>query len=336
MLQAGVSLVPHVERVDAIGVPGVQQLLKGWKILRTLSRYVRKERFDAIILIDSPGLNLRLAKVARKATPNIIYYIAPQVWAWGSRRLHLIRKVVRQILAILPFEEEYFRKAGISCHYVGHPILDDLQPTYDKRHERAGLGLKAQGVVIGLLPGSREREVRKILPTLLKAARQIQRRFPTIQVVLAQAPSLSDSLIQKILGQSNGPVQAIKGQPNEVMAASDLLLIASGTATLQGALIGTPMVIVYRTSPLTYQIGRRLVTIPHIGLVNILAGKEVVPELIQGQMTPDRVSREALGILEDVDRQAMMKQEFKTIRQALGGPGASKRAAEMILAGITP
>jgi len=335
MLDVGVSLLPHVERVDAIGVPGIRQLLKGWKTLRILSRYVRHEQFDAIILIDSPGLNLRLAKVACKASPHIIYYIAPQVWAWGSRRLHLIRKVVTRILAILPFEEAYFRNAGIACHYVGHPLLDDLQSSYDKIRERERLGLKAEGVVIGLLPGSRKREVRKILPTCLKAIQQIQKQLPAVQVVVAQAHSLSDSIIRGLLGPSEKTIQVLKGQPNEVMAASDLLLITSGTATLQGALIGTPMIIVYRASPLTYQIAKRLVTIPHIGLVNILAGKGVVPELLQDRMTPERISQEAMCILEDPDRQKSMKQEFQAIRNSLGGPGASRRAAEMILAEIT-
>jgi lipid-A-disaccharide synthase len=333
MLEAGVGLLPNVDRVDAMGVPGIQQLFKGWKTLRLLSVYVRREQLDAIILIDSPGLNLRLAKAAAKTSQTIIYYIAPQVWAWGSRRLHLMRRVIKHVLAILPFEEEFFRKAGLACHYVGHPLLDDLAYSYDKIQERTGLQLKADGLVIGLLPGSREREVKAVLPTLLEAVGQIQSQHPTLQVVLAQASSISDALIKRILGKSD-LVRVIKENPNAVIAASDLLLTASGTATLQAALIGRPMIIVYRTSPLTYQLAKRLVTIPYIGLVNILAGQVVVPEFLQDRMTSDNITDEALKILGDPEQQRVMQKAFQDIRISLGGAGASMRAAELILAEI--
>ncbi len=332
MLAAGVSLLPDVDRVDAMGIPGIRQLMKGWKTLRTLSRYVQQERFDAIILIDSPGLNLRLAKVASKMSHNIIYYIAPQVWAWGSRRLKLIRKVIKHVLAILPFEEKFFQKAGIACTYVGHPLLDELRPSYDKAHERQRFGLDPENMVIGLLPGSRVKEVQDMLPTLMKTVQQIQDRYPMLQVLLAQAHSLSDSVIHEFLGHSGQQVKVVKGQTNEVIAASDILLVTSGTATLQAALIGTPMVVLYRTSPLTYQIAKWLVKIPYISLVNLLAGKEIVPELIQNRMTPDCIAEEALEILRDTGRRDAMKQAFQSIRTSLGGPGASKRAAEIILA----
>ncbi len=337
MSAAGVSLLPNIDRVDAMGVPGVRQLAKGWKTLRTLARYVQQERVDVIILIDSPGLNLRLAKmVAKTSKPLIFYYIAPQVWAWGNRRLHLIRKVVNRVLAILPFEEAYFQQAGISCTYVGHPLLDDLKPSYDKVRARQQLGMETTGIVIGLLPGSREREVRDVLPILMKSIQQIKVRHPHLQVVLAQAHSISDSVIQDLLMNLPQPVKVIKGQPDEVMASADLLLVASGTATLQAALIGTPMIVVYRTSLLTYHIAKRLVTIPYISLVNILAGSEIVPELIQQNMNSGRIAQEALDILGDSDRQSAMKRSFQTIRASLGAPGASTRAAQLILGEAMP
>jgi len=333
MLEAGVRLLPHVDRVDAMGVPGIRQLVKGWKTLRTLTKYIRREPLDAIVLIDSPGLNLRLAKAVAGTSPPIIYYIAPQVWAWGKRRLSLMRRTVKLVLAILPFEENFFRKAGLVCRFVGHPLLDDLASAYDKIQERAGLGLNPDGVVLGLLPGSREQEVRDILPTLLGAVQELRKQTPNIQVVLAQADSVSDALLKHILSKSDF-VRVIKGKPNAVIAASDLLLIASGTATLQAALIGTPMVIVYRTSPLTYQIAKRLVTIPYVGLVNILADQGVVPELLQDRMTEENIVYEVRQILENPERQRMMQEVFQIIRQSLGSPGASQRAAEMILAEI--
>ncbi|HNP60142.1 MAG TPA: lipid-A-disaccharide synthase [Nitrospirales bacterium] len=332
MLEAGVSLLPGVKRVDAMGVPGIRQLLQGWKTLRTLACYLKHERFDVIILIDSPGLNLRLAKAIAKRSHKIIYYIAPQVWAWGSRRLKVIRKVISHVLAILPFEEAYFQKAGIPCTYVGHPLLDELKPAYDIVHERQQLGLEREDLVIGLLPGSRVREVREVLPVFLRSVEQIRSQYPRIQILLAQAHSLSDSVVNEILGHVGQQVKVVKGRSNEVMAASNLLLVTSGTATLQSALIGTPMVVVYRASPLTYHIGKCLVKIPYISLVNILAGQEIVPELIQDRMTPDRIAHEALKILQDARRQNDMTQAFQAIRNSLGEAGASKRAAAFILA----
>lgn len=335
MLAAGVSLLPHVKRVDAMGVPGIRQLIHGWQTLRTLGRYLKHERFDAIILIDSPGLNLRLAKAIANRPHKIIYYIAPQVWAWGSRRLKLIQRVISHVLAILPFEEAFFQKAGIACTYVGHPLLDELKPAYDIVHERQHLGLEREGLVIGLLPGSRVGEVRAILPTFLSSIEQIRSQYPRLQVLLAQAHSLSDAVVNELLGHSGQQVKVVKGRSNEVMAASNLLLVTSGTATLQAALIGTPMVVVYRASPLTYHIAKCLVKIPYISLVNILAGKEIIPELIQDRMTSDNIAHEALDILQDARRQKEMAQAFQTIRTSLGGSGASKRAAAYILAEAT-
>ncbi len=333
MAQAGVRLVPDVARVDAMGVPGIQQLWKGWRTLRQLSTLVKQTPFDAIVLIDSPGINLRLAKVAAKASQTIIYYIAPQVWAWGRRRLQLIRKVIKHVLVILPFEEAYFRKEGIICDYVGHPLLDELPRSFDVRQERKVLDLKPDEMVLGILPGSRTKEVQSLLATLIDAGHIIQQQYPKLQIVMAQADSLSDSLVERLLGRFSS-VKLIKGKPSEVIAASDLVLVASGTATLQAALIGTPMVIVYRTSSLTYQIGKRLVTIPYIGLVNILAEKELVPEMIQERATAKNIAQEALSILQDPTRQRVMKENFQVLRKSLGNPGASKRAAELILAEI--
>ncbi len=335
MAQAGVQLIPNVSRVDTMGVPGIRQLWNAWKTLRQLSTLVKQTHFDAIVLIDSPALNLRLAKVAVKASQTLIYYIAPQVWAWGQARVHLIRKVIKHVLAILPFEEAFFRNAGVTCDYVGHPLLDELAESYNVEQERRSLGLKPNEMVVGLLPGSRIKEVQDLLPTLLEACNIIQRKYPQLQLVLAQADTIADSIFAEILPNAP-PVKFIKGQPNEVIAASNLVLVASGTATLQAALIGTPMVIVYKTSALTYQIGKRLVRIPYIGLVNILAQKEVVPEILQERVTAKNIAREALAILGNPTRQGTMKENFRALRKSLGNPGASRRAAEMILTEIRP
>lgn len=335
MVRAGVQLVPHIDRVDAIGVPGLRQLLAGWKTLRALSSYIRTEPFDAIVLIDSPGLNLRLAKSVNNLSDRIYYYIAPQLWAWGRRRMTLLRRVVKRVLAILPFEERFFQEAGVPCTFVGHPLLDEMPMEYNQSTERTALGVASDALVLGLLPGSRQREIREILPPLLESLKLIAPRVGKLTILLAQAPNLPDPVIQEILEKSDFPVRVIKGHSNEVMAASDCLLIASGTATLQAALIGTPMVIVYRVSVLTYLIAKCLVTINFIGLVNVLAGREVVPELIQHRMTPENISRAVLALLENPERVGRMKMDLQAIRTSLGSPGASRRAAEVILADLS-
>jgi lipid-A-disaccharide synthase len=336
MAASGVRLVPQVSRVDAIGLPGLGQLLNGYRTLRYLGAYIQRENFDGIVLIDSPGMNLRLAKSAGNLSDRIFYYIAPQVWAWGRRRTALLRRVVRRVLAILPFEEEFFQKAGVSCTFVGHPLLDEMKPLYHKHQERKAMGIGLDERVIGLFPGSRVREIQAILPVLLQSLPLIQKRFGPLRVLLAQAHSLSSQVIQPFLDQSEVPVTVIQGRPSEVMAVSDCLLMASGTATLQAALVGTPMVLVYKTNPLTYYIAKWLVTIRWIGLVNILAGQEVVTELIQQRMTPDNICHEVVRILENPEQSAHMKKIFSAIRSSLGGPGASRRAAEIILSDIRP
>ncbi len=336
MVRAGVQLVPHIDRVDAIGVPGLRQLFAGWKTLRALSAYIRTEPFDAIVLIDSPGLNLRLAKSAAHLSDRIYYYIAPQLWAWGRRRITLLRRVVKRVLAILPFEERFFQEAGVPCTFVGHPLLDEMPMTYDRSKEREALGVASDALVLCLLPGSRQREIREILPAVLESLKLIVPRVENLSILLAQAPNLPDPVIQEILRKSDFSIRVIKGQAYEVMAASDCLVIASGTATLQAALIGTPMVIVYRVSVLTYLIAKCLVTINFIGLVNVLAGREVVPELIQHRMNPENISRAVLALFENPDRVERMKKDLHAIRTSLGGPGASRRAAEAILADLSP
>ena len=331
MIDAGVKLLPEIERVDAIGVPGVKQLLRGYRTLRQLKQILRNERYDAVVFIDSPGMNLRLAKTAAKAHQRVIYYIAPQIWAWGARRLAVIKRVVNRMIVILPFEEALFRQAGVPANFVGHPLLDSMAASYDKHVVREQFGLSKDGLVIGIVPGSREHEVKSFLSIMLGAAKNVVTQYGKAQFIIAQAPNISTSLILEVMKTPEVEVKIIPHCPNEVMAASDLLFIASGTATLQAAIIGTPMIIAYRVPWLTYQIGKRLVTIPYIGLVNVIAGKLVAPELIQHDMTPERLCSEALRLLKTPSLVQEMREAFHRVREAVGSPGASRRAAEMVL-----
>ena len=331
MMDAGVKLIPEIDRVDAIGVPGIKQIFRGYRTLRQLKKILRNERYDAVVFIDSPGMNLRLAKTAAHAHQRVIYYIAPQLWAWGARRLAVIKRVVKRMIVILPFEEALFRQAGVPANFVGHPLLDTMAASYNKQAIREQFGLSKDGLVIGIVPGSREHEVKSFLSIMLEAAKNVVTHFGKAQFIIAQAPNISTSLIQEVMKTPEVEVKIIPRCPNEVMAASDLLFIASGTATLQAAIIGTPMIIVYRVPWLTYHIGKRLVTIPYIGLVNIIAGKLVAPELIQHDMTSERLCSEALRLLRTPTLVQEMREAFQRVRDAVGSSGASRRAAELVL-----
>ncbi len=331
----GVRLFPGIERVDAIGVPGPKQLIHGIQTFQRLKKIIRKERFDVIVFIDSPGMNLRLAKVAAQAKQHVVYYIAPQIWAWGKGRLSLIRRVVNHLIVIFPFEVPLYRNAGIPCSFVGHPLLDVVHHPYDKILVQEQLGLTPPTQALGLFPGSREHEVKRCLPIMLHAAHEVKKAFPQLQVMIAHSSSVSYETIHDIVKIfQNLKVRIIQDSPNEVMAASDLLFVNSGTATLQAAIIGTPMIIMYRVPWLTYSIARHLIQIPYIGLVNIVAGRQIVPELLQYDMTVKQLVPMALRLLHNPQLLDEMREQFREVRESLGVSGASRRAAECVLAEV--
>jgi lipid-A-disaccharide synthase len=335
MQAAGVRLLSGIERLDIIGLPTLSELRRALAVFRKLSHYIATTSFDAVVLIDNPGLNLRLARVARRSGRRVIYYIAPQIWAWNERRIEKLRRYVDRLLVILPFEEDYFRKAGVDCVFVGNPIMDRLQPSYDVVGLRSEFGLDPNATVIGLLPGSRKSEIQRLLPVLLEAAQRLSastksgspRRF-----VLAHAPTVPLSLIEHFIAQSSVPVTTISDRAYDVIATSDALIVASGTATLQTALVGRPMTIVYRTSALTYAVYRHLIKVPWIGLANLIAGRQIAKELIQNDVTGELLARETEMLLANQNGLAEAGSVAKELRMKLGAPGASDRAAELIIA----
>jgi lipid-A-disaccharide synthase len=276
-------------------------------------------------------LNFHFARVAKAAGRRVLYYIAPQVWAWRPGRMKWIQRRVDHVVVILPFEPELYHRAGVRCTFVGHPLLDMVAPHYDRAKLRREFGLSESGRVVGLLPGSRVSEVEMLLPVLLKAAAQLVLAEPGTQFILAQASSIDDNLIQAQLQHSPVPVRVVHDRGSEVMALSDVLFIASGTATLQAAVVGTPMVLLYKTSPLTYRLARWLITVKWIGLVNLVGGRLIVPELIQEEATEERLCREVLHLLRDPSAYNEMKEGLRQVRLSLGEPGASNRAAQVVL-----
>jgi len=331
MRAAGVNLVPGVPQLDVMGLIGLSAIRAMLQRVRAIRRVLKAEAWDLVVLIDNPGLNFHFARVAKAAGRRVLYYIAPQLWAWRPGRMKWIQRRVDHVVVILPFEPELYHRAGVRCTFVGHPLLDMVAEHYDRAKLRREFGLSESARVVGLLPGSRVSEVEMLLPVLLKTAAQLVLAEPGTQFILAQASSIDDNLIQTLLRDSPVPVRVVHDRASEVMALSDVLLIASGTATLQAAVVGTPMVLLYKTSPLTYRLARWLITVKWIGLVNLVGGRLIVPELVQEDATDERLCREVLHLLRDPSAYNDMKEGLRQVRQSLGEPGASSRAAQVVL-----
>lgn len=332
MRAAGVQMVRGIERHDVVGLIGLSQFLAVLRSYLALSRWLRKTQLDAVVLIDYPGFNLRMAKVAARAGHRVLYYISPQIWAWRPGRIRVIARFVRRMIVILPFEADLYDKAGVPCSFVGHPLLDAVAPSYDRDELRKRYQVGDSTPVVGLLPGSRESEVRTLLPLMLGAAAQLRTVFPEARYLLAQAASVADGLLTELLNGAPIDVRVAKDQASEVLAACDLAWVASGTATLQSAVVGTPMILTYRASWLTAAIARAVIRIRWIGLVNIVAGRTLVPELLQEQATAERLYEEARRLLSDPEASEAMRAGLRAVRASLGGPGASRRAAEVVIA----
>jgi lipid-A-disaccharide synthase len=289
----------------------------------------RAERPDVLVVIDAPDLNFRLAPAIRRLGIPVVYYIGPQIWAWRRGRLKTLREFVDLMLVIFPFEAAIYQEGGVPVEFVGHPLVDLARPALDRHAFLSAHGLNPSAPTVAILPGSRPNEVRRILPDLAAAANRIRQQVPGVQFVVARAPRLESGLFDAV--RAGAPMVVIEGDTDTVLAAADVALTASGTATVQTALHDVPMVIVYRTSRLTYHLARRLVRVDAIGMVNLVAGEPLVPELIQDAFTPDAVASEAVSMLTDRARSARIRDGLARVRTRLGGPGASRRAAEAIL-----
>ena len=332
MRAAGVTMIPGVPQLDLVGLVGLSAVRAIIQRVLAVRRVLKAEPWDLVVFIDNPGLNMRLARLAKAARRRVLYYIAPQIWAWRPGRMKWIQERIDHIVVILPFEPDLYRRAGVRCTFVGHPLLDSVAPQYDRTALRRQFDLDESAPVIGLFPGSRVAEIRMLLPVLLESAAMLLKRDPKTQFILAQASSIDDNLLQDYLRGSPVAVRVVKEQASEAMAVSDLLLVASGTATLQAAVVGTPMILLYKTTLLTYWIAWCVIRVKWIGLVNLVAGRTVVPELIQHEATAERLYQEACRLLNDQRAYNEMKRGLLQVRQSLGGAGASFRAAQVVLA----
>jgi lipid-A-disaccharide synthase len=332
MKSAGVELRYHIDRMGIVGVTeAFKQLRFITKMLRELRTLMEERHPDLVILIDYPGFNLRLARIASQLSIPVLYYIAPQVWAWGARRMKTIAQYVDRVAVILPFEAELYTRVGVQAEFVGHPLLERLETTFDREAFLCRHNLKDSELLLGLLPGSRSSEIRRLLPIMLESAEIVQSEIGDVQIVIAAASSKDVHQIEEIIHEHNMSVPVIQGATHEVMNHSDLLLIASGTATLEAACYGTPSLLLYKVSLISWCLARIMVKVPHIGLVNIVAGKEIVPEFIQFQVVPARVASHAILLLKDKKRRQRMRDEMLNVRGRLGEAGASAKTARLAL-----
>ncbi len=333
MRSAGVTLLADASEISVVGISEVVSHVGViYGVYAGLKRFLREERPDLLVLIDFPDFNIMLGKAARKLGIPVVYYISPQVWVWRKGRIRTIAEMVKAMIVVLPFEESLYRQAGVDVRYVGHPLTDVVASSLTPLQARQELGLAVGRRTLALLPGSRRTEVANLLPGMLAAARLLSSRVPDLQLVLPVAPTLDRTFVSKFLDQSGMQVTVTDGRVYDVLRASDAALVASGTATLETGLMQVPMVIVYRISAVTYYVLSKLVRgVKHVGLVNIVAGEGVVPELIQDRATPENMADALAPMLLDPARHAVIREGLGRVRTLLGEGGASARAAGVIL-----
>lgn len=331
---AGATLVENFSGLSVTGLLEVVRLLpRTYATYRRLLAEADAARPDVFVAIDFPDFNFALARAMKKRGVPVVYYISPQLWAWRAGRMKTMQRVVDRVLVIFPFEERIYRDAGVPVEWVGHPLFD-VQPARAPRDAfLRGIGLDPSRPVVALLPGSRTNELRAILPDLARGAALIAGRIPGVQFLVARAPHLRDELFAPLalLESSGAALVTVEGHADDVLGSADAAIVASGTVTVQAALHECPMIVVYRLSPLTYRLGKPFVRVDTYAMANLVAGRRVVPELIQDDFTPEAVAAAAVRLLTDRSEADRMRADLREVRSRLGDPGASRRAARSVL-----
>ncbi len=328
---AGVEILMNAAELSVVGITEVfSKMSKVVKGISSVKNVLRERRPGLIILIDFPDFNLHIATIAKKHGVPVLYYISPQIWAWRSGRIRKIEKNVDHMAVILPFEKDFYRSHNVPATFVGHPLLDSYSPLPDDPLKDATDSIP----VVGLLPGSRYSEIERNLPFMLAAASVLQNRFKNICFMISIAPSISKKRIESFVKpyKKTCCIELISGSVVEIFKKSRLIVAASGTVTLETAIYGVPMVIMYKISPISYMLGQALVNVEHIGLVNIIANERIVPELIQGDATPAKIAETVGDILYDPKELARIKEKLKSVKAFLGSAGAAEKTADIGLA----
>ncbi len=330
---AGIDLLFDLEHQGLFGFLEIVSSLRSTiGIYRSLKASLTRDRPSAVVLIDYPDFNLRLAKSAKRLGIPVFYYISPQLWAWRQGRVKKVDRYVDRMAVVFPFEPDFYQRYGVEVSFVGHPLLDVMDPPRPKEEVKTELGFDPSQPLLGLLPGSRMSEIKAHLPLMLESARRLNAGRPNgVALAVAQADSLGSGELTPFLELGPKDVKLVAGRTHDLQNAADVILTASGTATLETALMLTPMVVIYRLKLLSYQIFRRMVKIEHVAMANLIAGEEVVPELLQNDARPDNIVTELNRILESPEDRRRMVEGLTLIRKKLGGQGASLRAARLLL-----
>lgn len=336
MKKAGVRIFHDLTKIAVLGLGDViKKYFKFRRIFYDALSKIDDLKPELIILVDYPGFNLRFAKKAKERKTKILYYISPQIWAWGKWRIRKIAKNVDKMLLLFDFEKDVYEKSGLDTEFVGHPLIDLVKPQEaDDTRNELGIG---QNRLIAILPGSRKKEVQRILPTILRSIRIINRALPNARFVLCESSTVSSRVYGRIISEirneektSSLPrILRIKDRSHDLLKASNFALIASGTTTLEAAICQTPFAILYKVGFSTYLAAKSVVKIPYIGLVNIVAGKKIVPEFIQRKVKPHTIAHEVVFMLNNKKPRQKMVEELEKVKEKLGSPGASRRAAEV-------
>ncbi len=320
-----------LERMDSASIVGVWEIFAKLKFIRNLFEKFNKEiskcKIDLAILVDYPGFNLILAKILKKRNIPCVYYITPQIWAWGAWRIKAIRRYIKKAITILKFEEDFLKQNRIDAICVGHPLLDEHYEFMSIRDVKSSLGLNPDKFAIALLPGSRSLEVERMLPVMLKTAGVI-RKAKDVQFIISQSPNVDEKIYTAICKGFDGHL--VNSNIYKCLNAADFVFASSGTITLQIAIAEKPMLITYITSPFTYLLAKMFVKIPYVGLVNIIAKKFIIPEILQYEARPKKLADKILHIISSSDKMNNMRDELRRVKNSLGSPGASRRAACII------
>lgn len=331
MDEAGVRIVYDIKNLGVIGlVEIVKSLPKFFKLRTYLKRIMMKERPDVLVCIDYPGFNMKLAEVAHQLGIPVLYYIAPTIWAWHSSRGKTIKKYVTKVASIFPFEAEAYSKYNCDVEFVGHPLVDIVHPTMSVDESMTYFNARAEAKRVLLMPGSRKQEVLSLLDVMLESGEKLLQSHEDVQFFLPRAHTIDRSELETFIKERRVSVTITEDHTYDLMQICDVCLAASGTATLETAMMGLPTILLYKVSPITYGIGKMVVNLSHVGLPNIIAGKEVIPELLQSDVSADNIVEHMLPLLDDLKENEHMRQELRTVRDKLGEPGAVKRVAELI------
>ena len=331
MKQAGVDIIYDIQQLGFIGIVEIVKHLPTFFKLRSfLKEAMLREKPDVLVCIDYPGFNMKLAKVAKELHIPVVYYIAPTIWAWNKGRGKDIAKTVTKVASIFPFEAEAYREFGVDVEFVGNPLVDIVHPTMSVEDSLAHFGAEATSRNILLMPGSRKQEVEGLLPTMLAAAERLYENHQDLKFFLPRAHTIPREDIDRILQGYSVPVTVTEGHNYDLMQICTACIAASGTATLETALMNVPTVLIYKVASVTYGIGKLLVKIDHIGLPNIMAKRRIIPELLQGDVTPENVERELANILDHEAVYTQMKADLAQVKIELGAPGAVQRVADVI------